>query len=470
MKKEKQRSPIVSKIAASFQVVKAVWSGSFAGLSVLSVGSLARWGSISWNNIARKAVQNPYSYRSIVLIAETLSSVPLVVKKTRSDDDPEFDKEHEVIKLLNRPDDKSTMSRLQFFCKIVWNLHIGGEIFVRKISPSTGPNRNKPKRLKLLRPDRITRFLYDENDDVRSYVWTGRKGSRQEVPAEEVFHLMMYNPLTATSEDARGLPILVAALRAIELMRESEDWNKSIAQQKGKPPGVFKRTERGKTGTDKLDALKEQVQDVWKADAKNSLPAVLPFGWDFQEIGKSLKDAEFSEGDKANMRKIAVSLGVDPALLGDNQNRTVNNMKEAVTGLLTLRVLPLLDFILDGFTVDFMLDGLLKPGECLTYQRDSIEALKEEMTQKFERLFGAVDRGVYTRDEARAELNKNPNGGNSAIQTVAINTVPLDSIGVPGGTGNEEEERELRDLLEISVKSFDTLLGRNGIHKTVNNN
>lgn len=462
------RASVSSKIVRAFQRVKAVWSFSGQSLRYLQASSLARWGRLDYISLAVKAIQNPYAFRAISLIAEMFASVPLVIKRT-ANEEVEFDKTHELLTLLARPDRSSKISRLQMFCMMVWHLHFGGEIFLRKLSPETGRNAGRPMRLKLLRPDRVTDINYDELDDVVSYKYQTRRGRNTTIPAEDVLHVMLYNPTTQVNEDERGLPIVVACIRAIELMREGEDWNKSIAQQKGRLPGFFKRTEKGTISDEKRLELREEVHNIWRQNAKESLPMLLPFGWNFEQMAMNLKDADWSESDKANMRKIAVALGVDPALLGDNQNRTVNNMREAVTALLTLRVLPLLDFVLDSCTVWFRDLGMIAAEEELAYDPNSIGPLKEELTARWERTLLATDKGVLELDEARSELGFKPIGGASARQYMPINRIPIDEAGMSGGSTPDDLEMSeiVREIRKHSQDAFDQLLDgirSNGIH------
>lgn len=442
---------IIQKIANYF-------SGRLAGMKAAFIGSSSigapfgiknvRWMASTYDNLARLAFANAYSNRGMVLIADMFSSVPVQVRTTTNDKN-EYTEDHSLIKLLANP--RQGWSRRVLFTRVAYHLLIGGEFFLRRLTPTTGPNVGRAIRLKLYSPRDLVEihWLTEAPDEVDFYTFRNRIGQVTNVPAEECLHFMLYNPL----DEFAGMPILHGAKRAMETMAASEDWNRSLAEDRGRVPGFFIRTERSGIAdagpnARKTEADREQMQREWRRDARNSTPGVLNYGWDWKDVSKTPKDADWAEGERAQMRKIAVALGVDPALMGDNQNRTVNNMQEAVKALLTLRVLPLLELVLDSLTAFFQQD--LMPGEVLAYNADDIAFLQEELAKKWERIVAANAGSLLTADESRSVLGWPTLGGAADVLFANANRVPLEELASMANLSKEE-----RSIIEQMLKRAD---------------
>ena len=97
--------------------------------------------------------------------------------------------------------------------------------------------------------------------------------------------------------------------------------------------------------------------------------------------------------------KLPLLIIVAPELIGDNSSKTYSNYGEARKALYQETVLPLMDYLKDAF--NNWLVPLWGENLYLDYDKDGIEALQEDQDKLYNRMFGAVDRGIITRNEAR---------------------------------------------------------------------
>ena len=65
------------------------------------------------------------------------------------------------------------------------------------------------------------------------------------------------------------------------------------------------------------------------------------------------------------------------------------------------------------------------------YDRDSIEAIREDRSKKVVDLNSQIDRGWLKRNQAREDLKRGSMGPAGDVATVSGAVVPLDAIGMP---------------------------------------
>lgn len=440
------------KIAA-FRVadaVKSLFSTTTIQFSQWSRG--LGFSGYSYVKLAEMALKNPYASRALWVVAWSMSQVPIHVYRMDRQGKTEEDDAHPASMLLQRPGKR--LSRFLLFLQMVYQAYLAGEFWLwigtRKSTSSTG-RAGDPVMMKLLRPDRFVEFVYadDSEEEIVGYKFKKKKGYGTVVySTDEVMHWHNFHP----ADMDRGLPILISALRALEIQENADAWNLSISAQRGQIPVYFRRTGGAASGPfsgpdagvseEHIDHLNERLVSRWQRLTRQSKPMVVNDGYEIDSAAVNPQEAQWLEGDTMAGRKIAIAAGVDPALLGDAANKTYSNLETALRALFVLTSLPLLDWILDE------LNGWLMPkwvgsgrtGRWLGYDRDEIEALQEDITAKYERLIKGVEAGVVKIDEARGLLTFDELGGAADRLYTNFNRVPLDTI---GGEATEAEEREL---------------------------
>jgi phage portal protein BeeE len=163
------------------------------------------------------------------------------------------------------------------------------------------------------------------------------------------------------------------------------------------------------------------------------------------------------------MRMISVGMGVDPALLGDNANKTYSNYVEAVKALIKLTSLPLLDWILDWINAWYM-PQYGTPKMSLGYDESDIKALQEDANDKVKRLVSMIQAPLISPDEGREALGRKALGGMAAELLAKVGTIPLNDIGVGTVPLSDEDEAAAAALEEEIKQLLDLPMPTNGKH------
>lgn len=386
-----------------------------------------KWSDATYSTLSAKAFNNPYAFRSLFLLSQLTSS--LKVKAVNNEEKSE-DADSAFLDALKRPNPECGYQT--FVIWIIYHLYFGGEFFLYfPGTPLTGSNAGKPgeKGIHLIRPDRITRINWDADGVTpKSYYWQPINGrlKKTTIPAIRILHIKWPNPFNPD----RGLPLMISVLRALDLMEAGDDWNKAVADGKGRVPGYISWTppKPGMTmDDDQWDDFKRRSNEQWDKAAESSRPFYLGGEFQFQEAGQSQKDTDWLGGAELYARQIALGLGFDPALIGDASNKTYSNLETALRAAFLLTVLPLWGWVLDELNTRMM--PRYGDEAMLTVDESQISALEEDTNAKHQRMREDMKAGVMSIDEVRAEIaGLDARGGMADEITVLFNRVLLESI------------------------------------------
>lgn len=212
-------------------------------------------------------------------------------------------------------------------------------------------------------------------------------------------------------------------------------WNWSLAKNTGRINGIIS----SKDGYNLKQEDREEIRDAYAAMStswNNGKPLVLGGNATYQDTSKSPTDIDWENGEIMAHKKICLSVGVPPELVGEGES-TYNNRLESKKELYTDTIIPWYN--------DFMrqLNDLLRPelkGAYFAIKIGSIEALKENKAEELQALETAKDRltvNEYRKEYARImgiELAEVPNGN-----VIIIGSDTLDNISTDiSGDGSEK--------------------------------
>lgn len=410
--------------------VKTVYTLSTLHLSDWFRGLVATWTTPTYANIAKKAHRNPYAGPGLRLIAQVMASVPLTVEEG-----DEVVEVHDALRLLRRPAPR--MSWRMLCDQIVNHLGCGGELFVQRWAPETGPRRGQARRLKLHRPDRLQNLLVvggvgrglvwgakipappalierlsgetrqaSEEGDVIGYRILDETGAPRDFTIDEMLHVRLYNPV----DEDRGLPLLLPGMRAIEAMEAADDWNKNLSEGGGRIPvwWVPQGLEEGQQLDKKqLQHAQASLDKAMETQRKKNQGLALSGSFLPETANVSPKEADFLGADERNFLKLCAVLGIPPLLLAHVKSGTLTDagLDSELKALLVLRVLPLLEFVLEALGA-WLLPAFASSSAPIRYwyDKDQIEALGEDMNQKYRRYREACGVPFMTPEEARSAL------------------------------------------------------------------
>lgn len=391
-----------------------------------------KWPSTDYLTLARKAFWNAYAGRALWLLGQLLSSLPVTAQRVDRDGNTEQVVDHPFYQALRHPN--SEIGYQSFVIEMAYDIMLGGEVLMWfPETEMTGPGAGKPgeRGIELIRPFRLTRIEYDEDEKpIRYHVSAKRRGGRRRtIPAARIFHIKTFNPF----DPDRGFPLLIWCLRALELMEQGDEWNLSVAKGKGKIPGYMTWQAPGPGATlddDEWDDLVRRSNEQYASAREENKLFFVSHDFKFQPAGHSPADADFQNAVIQYARQICVAIGLDPSLLGDAANKTYSNMESALKAAFLLTVAPMMEWIFDELNARLMTrytEPRLADVE-LAVLRDEIEALAEDKDKLHARLRENVTRGIISIDEMRKRVGEDERGGVAGELTVLFNRVLLETI------------------------------------------
>lgn len=387
-------------------------SGSSNALTNFSLDT--SFSSANYTRLVSLALKNPTARRSITFIARNLASIPLQLKRIDSDGGEEDIGEHEVLDLLRSPagKDNPRYTKEWLFKGKVWALMGGGEYWLQGMSPSSGRNEGIPRKLHLYQRDDFSRFRTDNDGFIVGY------DLQREMPydtktvnttTEDTMHAFNYNPRNRF----RGVPILLSVIRALDILEDADNWNKSISSNRGQVPGFFmpRGLEPGQTlDPESKEAAQSQVDESLNKGRERNSWRVLGGAYEPMENNMTPQEASFMEAMKWYSNMIAIGIGVDPIIAGDESAKTYDNFQTALVVSYTTTIIPLFEFMLSNLNRHLVpkfedAEETLR----LTYDPMTIDALREANLEKVESVVKATGgMPILSPDEGRGLMGKEP--------------------------------------------------------------
>lgn len=331
----------------------------------------------------------------------------------------EIIEDHGLLNLIRRPNPGQGGSA--FIMRTMGFYLISGNSYLTRVGPDEGP----PLEMYSIRPDRMKVLPGNKFDPIKGYRYTVNGVDRKpDFTPEEILHLKAFHPL----DDFYGLSPIEVAGKEVDISSMSRDWNMKLLQNDCRPPGgiIVEGTLDDEQREDLLKMYSEKL-----AGYKNvGMPPVLEGGVKWEPWAITPKDMDWLNSDKMNARKICSVYNVAPEIIGDAENKTYSNYKEARKALYVEAILPDLDFLRDEF--NNWLTPAFGDRLYLEYDKNAIEAIQEEQNAVYERQTKAYWRTV---NEKRIACGDDEIGKAGDVILVPANLIPLMDI-----SGNIEEE------------------------------
>ena len=334
----------------------------------------------------------------VVLLSDTIASLPLHIYRRRADAGKERVSDHPLSDILHT---QPNVYQTAFEFRQMMQSHVllRGNAFARVVP---GP-RGAVDQLLPLHPDHVTvERLADGNLVYRYNPGDGEQLYSQ----EDIFHLR--GPVC----DKNG----VCGISVIDLQRESVGGAMAVQQYGNRFLGNDARpsvvlTHPGQLGADGQKVLK----DGWRraqGGGNNHSVAVLEEGMDIKSISVSPEQAQFLQTRKFSITDIARIFRVPPHMIGDLEKATFSNIEHQSLDFVVHSLRPWLvrweqaitrDLILQkrAFFAEHVVDGLLRGDVASRYNSYAI----------------ARQWGWLSVNEIRALENKNPiPGGDTYLQ------------------------------------------------------
>jgi HK97 family phage portal protein len=337
---------------------------------------------------------------------------------------------HLLLKLLHRP--SRAYSWPKFLERALGFYLVTGNRYLRKYVGSF----RQYGELEIL-PSQCVQIKTDPNGEPVAYEYfPPRSGKKQTIPLDEILHSKMLN----MADDLYGLSPIASVATQIDISNFAAEWTIKLLA-KGARPGAVAFIP-GALTEDQRNEIKEQWKKYQGPDASETGGLlILETGGggvrpgDLKLMSFSPKDLELPGSDKIIMRKICSVYHVPSELLGDSENKTYSNQKEARKALYQEATLPHLDELREDLNY-WVIPAFDEGGDLFfNYDVSDIDALAADTDALWERAGEAVDRGVLTRNQALELMGY----GKSEDPAMDVITVPATVLPLSAIAGGEEE-------------------------------
>lgn len=321
---------------------------------------------------------NPVGFRSVKLIAEAASALPLVLQ----DDQQRYD-QHPLLELLSRPN--AAQSRAELFEAFFGQMLLTGNGYLEAVIGEDGA----PKELHVLRSERMALVPGADGWPVAYDYTVGARKHRFQVTEgmSPICHVKAFHP----QDDHYGLSPLQAAATAIDVHNAASRWSKALLDNAARPSGaiVYKGADgQAQLSADQYDRLLSEMESHHVGARNAGRPMLLEGGLDWKPMGFSPSDMEFQKTKEAAAREIAQAFGVPPMLIGIPGDATYANYQEASRAFYRLTVVPLVSRV--AASVGHWLAGFSGDALDLKPDLDQVPALAAERDQQWRRVADAA--------------------------------------------------------------------------------
>lgn len=357
----------------------------------------AQWGAKKYSRFAEEGHDaNVWVFACINAIASAAADVPLLLYEKRGKNKVEIES-HELLDLLKKPN--PYQSGRQFREEWAKYLLIGGSTFVEKVKAD---GFKYVLELWSLRPDQVAPIPGRE-EFISGYKYRKSDGTEALLDKDQIMFYKLFNPMNVLD----GVSPMKVAARNIDMDASADSWNKVLLDNGGMPPGVVTMEKDVQQST--FERLNAQIKKMFGGKKNVGKVPLLTNGARYQSTGFNSKEVGFKDLKLMNRIEICAAFNVPPEIVGDGQNKTYSNYKEARSSFYEETVLPFVGNFVD------LLNAQLVPsfGRNLLIEvdRDKIEALQENTDSKWKRINDAVREGILSPDEGREELGYSPKGG-----------------------------------------------------------
>lgn len=383
------RAPVPQRKSATYYDA----SGASARAYLVAPGQ-AVWMERDYARFAQEAyMRNVIAHRAVQMVAQSASSMPLLLYTVNARGQKRELKSHALLKLLAQPNPAQAGTAL--FESIYCYRLLSGNAFVHAV----GPNAETPREFHVLRPDRVaviagrggmpSAYRYTVGQQSRDYridpvTWRSR-----------VLHIRQFHPLN----DWYGLSPVEAAAMSIDQHNHSSAWNQALLQNGARPSGaliVKSEHSGGATLTEEqFTRIRAQVDEQFSGSANAGRPLLLEGGLEWKELSLSPRDMDFTAMRAASAREIALAFGVPPQLLGIPGDNTYSNLQEARLALWEQTVLPLVSATLSALSP--WLSQLFNNHFVLEADTDAVPAL----AARNQLIWDRVERASFLSDEEK---------------------------------------------------------------------
>lgn len=365
------------------------------------------------------ALQIATVWACIRLIAETISTLPMLVYRQAPDGGRSVDKDHPLYALLH-DSPHYDFTAVEFWEGIAASLCVAGNAYAEKLYISARSATNPFPRIVALLPisaDCVE--VFRTTSGVRRYRIHGKRA--REIAEEDMFHVRGFG-----NGGDEGLSPISYARHTLNAVRQSSSAAAELYSKGMRHQGVLKMA-NSLSPEQRVQAKENILEPI-----VNGGSGILEHGMDFAPLTMSARDAQMLETMSFQIEEICRWFRVPPFMIGHTKNSTSwgTGLEQQNIGFLIYSLRPYLARIEQSIrrslmnplerkklTAEFKVEGLLRG--------DSAARMTTYAT--------GVQNGIYTRNEVRSWENLPPDPEGNKL-TVQAQNVPLGEAPAPAST------------------------------------
>lgn len=390
----------------------------------------AEFSKMEYRKIAKLGYKsNPFMYAGAKLGASIFADVGLkLVRKKRNGEEEEVmpgEKEYALIESLESPNEDQSGIDLKEEMYLFYVL--SGDNYQHINEPKSRRNTGKVELYNWI-PEGVKAVDGGVSQPIKEYE-VGSGADKKTFDKEDVIHVRDFNPTSLSS----GHSAAYSARYAIDVNNNMMQWNLSLTKNKGVPSFAF-------TGFSSRDQAKkfQQMHERNTFGKDNAGKNMYLSDVTIQKLGMTAQEMDWNKGIRETGRIILACLQIPSELLNDGENKTYSNFEQAIQAVIMFNTLPTWRKFVG------MYNKKLCPrfGDNLELQidKDSIEALQENMNDKVKRAQMLFQSALANRGESRgiAGLDSDVEGSEEFMSPT--NMVPYEPDGLDVDEDVSEEE------------------------------
>lgn len=249
-------------------------------------------------------------YACVRLIADTIGTLPIHVKRRMPDGARVTVYDHPVARLLNRPSPR--VGRIDLFRAIITAEELRGNGYGYIAERDA---KGYPTRIDYYSPEVVT-IMVGEDDVFYSIAPLGKI-----VPSRDVIHFRGH-----TNDGIEGISPISLLRDDIENCHNTTLYSKELYKRDLRTVGVFSTDQ--KLGKESVDNLFEGLWKMLRRSKKTGAPVILEEGLKYTNMTLSPEDAQFVSTKLQSIDQVASAFRVPPHKVGDLTRGTYSNNEQ----------------------------------------------------------------------------------------------------------------------------------------------
>jgi len=303
-------------------------------------------------------------YACVQVRAESLAQVPWVAKRRDRDGNWQAAPDSPLQKLIDKPNPDFTWSEMVELMSM--HIDLAGNSYWKVIRAG---NEGRPVELWPQLPKCVS-IKPGKVRLIESYRWS----TKDPIPANEVIHIKTANP----NDLLFGMPTIQAAGRAVDIDRDSSDWQKNSLANRGVSDYAIVLDPA--TTPQTVERLRELHKDK-QAGADNARKPMFTTR-DVKPLNQNAVEMDFQASRISVWKEICSAMRVPQPMVGLLENATLANMEISRKVFWRDTIIPLLRRIQAQLQQQLAAD--FGPEWRIDYDTTGIEALRDDYGEKLE--------------------------------------------------------------------------------------